>query len=144
TANGVVYLSPLGGSNNYYQIAALSANGNNDYKWNGTGMGTSKDGAVVCKTFGTEPYRQFVISFEKMSLSKRMGNDDATFQVALHESSGQVQFIYGNVNVSDTLSGFLDPRISKTNVNQHKIVNTSNHTAYYSISFPWAYTMNPG
>ncbi len=144
TANGVVYLSPLGGSNNYYQIAALSANGNNDYKWNGTGMGTSKDGAVVCKTFGTEPYRQFVISFEKMSLSKRMGNDDATFQVALHESSGQVQFIYGNVNVSDTLSGFLDPRISKTNVNQHKIVNISNHTAYYSTSFPWAYTMNPG
>ncbi len=143
--NGVVYLSPEGGNSNFFQIAAFRADGNgSNYQWSGSGMGTSKNGAIVCKSFGSEPARQFVISFEKMSLSQQTGNDDATFQVVLHEGSGTVQFIYGVVNVSDTVNNIYNPMISKTSFNQHLSVNTTSHTATYSTGFPWGYTVNPG
>jgi len=146
STNGIVYLTPRGGSNNYFQIIPISVQGNIlNYKWQGSGMGTSKNGAIVSKTFGNEPYRKFVISFEKMSLSKRMGNDDATFQVALHEGSGIVQFIYGAMNVSDSLAGVSYPALSKTNANQHRIVNIATHTSSFSTAAPWSgYTLNPG
>ena len=140
--NGEVYLSPQGGNNNYYRVVPLKVTGGNNDEWDGSGMGTSKNGAIICKTFGTTPNRQFVISFEKMSLSKRMGNEDATFQVALHESSGIIQFIYGAVNVSDTLQSFYDPMISY--LNDYHIVNTTTHSSYTTTNAPWGANKNPG
>ena len=138
--NGILYLS-----SDYYQIAPMHIDGNGvDKKWSGKTMGISKNGAIVCKTFGNAPSRQFVVSFEKMCLNKRTGNEDATFQVALHESSGVIQFIYGSMAASDTIWSMYDPMISKTSANQHRIVNTSSHTSSYTTSYPWGGTINPG
>ncbi|TAE90113.1 MAG: fibronectin type III domain-containing protein, partial [Bacteroidetes bacterium] len=106
----------------------LTATGNN-------GMGTSQNGKVQTKVFGSQPNRVFVIEYLNMAINfNGTSSDSNTFQVRLYENNGAIEYVYGrmanllalgmNYNVGFQFTG--------TNIFQH--VNTSTNTASTSVS----------
>ncbi len=141
SSRGQVFIGP--GFNKYFVLTPFSVAGNNGSNWNASGMGTGNNGIVRSQTFGSAPYRQYVIAFENMSFKKSSGAINGSFQVVLHESTGKVQYIYGSMVATDTLQGVYSPMLSYVPTNKHAIVNTSTH-AVYSVTFPYSGTQLPG
>jgi hypothetical protein len=133
STRGIAYLSPSL-NNFYFQMGALPVSPTGlGSAWNGKEMGTHSTGAIVAKTFGTKPYRNFVIGFQNMSLSKRTDQADASFQVVLSETTGAVNFIYGHINLSDTMN-VNGPHLRYTPNESVLMVNTNNNTTTYTTN----------
>jgi hypothetical protein len=109
--------------------------GNSFSATNASGMGTGPNGEISFQVIGTFPARKAIISFMNMSVSRAAGNNSASFQVALHESSGMIEFIYGNMETSVALNfnnSAFNPSLARTAFNQYFSVNTTQHTAAIS------------
>jgi hypothetical protein len=115
----------------------FAVRGNTDFSVNASGMGTSATGRICFKTIGNAPSRKAIISFMAMSIPKASGNNLSSFQVILHESIGQIDFVYGHMATTEIL-GFSNsafrPTIGNGIFNRYKTVNTSNHTATNTTS----------
>ncbi|MCU0335560.1 MAG: G8 domain-containing protein [Chitinophagaceae bacterium] len=99
---------------------------------NASAMGTGPNGQITFHVMGSFPSRRAIISFTNMSISRAAGRDGANFQVALHESTGVIEFVYGTMETNVAL-GFSNaafrPSLALTAFNQYLHVNTALHTA---------------
>lgn len=91
----------------------------------GYDMGTHTTGKVHYKVIGTYPNRVCVIEYLNMSIPRSSNTADATFQVRLYETSGVIEFVYGNMNASSALTG-VRAGFSTTTTNYQTINFTSN------------------
>jgi len=99
TSDALIGLSAnlVGGSNS-------STGGNNRLSvlwpmaFTATTMGTSATGKIHMRVFGTTPNRTLVIEYLNMKITSASTSVDATFQARLYESTGVVEYVYGNMN----------------------------------------------
>lgn len=99
-------------------------------------MGTSTTGQIHFKTFGTAPNRVMVIEYQNMTINATLGTgatNDATFQARLYESTGAIEFVYGQVQVSGSTAVFNAIGISSTTT-IYQSVNQTTHTSSTTVS----------
>ena len=136
SSNGRIILSGTNFTNSY-ALYPFYVQGNSSSTLNASGMGTSATGSVYFKITGTVPNRKVVIGFKNMSISRAGGENNASFQTILHESTGVIEFIYGKMETAVAL-GFSNnsfrPGIGRTNINRYQFVNTSTHTVTQTTS----------
>lgn len=112
SANGVIFFGeatdffPAGANNvgdipNSRRISgyAPSETGNEG------GMSTTATGKVHYKLFGTYPDRYIVIEWLNMGFNRNSTTPDITYQVKLYESTGKIEFVYGDMRYSNTSTG---------------------------------------
>lgn len=129
----------LSGTNftNPAELRPFFVAGNSFAGSNASAMGTGPNGQISFHVIGSFPARKAIISFSNMSVSRAAGNNNASFQVALHESTGVVEFVYGSMETSVALgfnNGAFRPSLALTAFNQFFSVNTAQQTAAISSS----------
>ncbi|MCE9638000.1 MAG: hypothetical protein K8T90_20050 [Planctomycetes bacterium] len=88
---------------------AVAPNGIVAALWDDLATGT---GAVKTFTTGTAPDRVFVVAWHHVDTFSGVSNDDLSFEVKLHETTGAIEVAYATVGVWDGLSytaGIEDP-----------------------------------
>ncbi|TCJ16550.1 hypothetical protein EPD60_07340 [Flaviaesturariibacter flavus] len=101
TANGIIRLGSTAIATSQYTIGsasmALIAPFGGDEE-------TSSTGKVHYKVVGTAPNRVLVVEFLNMGLdyTGSYQNPDGTFQARLYESTGKIEYVYGNMNVNSS------------------------------------------
>lgn len=99
TSNGFVGLSSTGGavsSSNYSvdlgtaALPLISAMGGD--------LETGTAGKVHYKVTGAAPNRVLTVEFLNMGITYNNVTSDGTFQVRLHETTGQIEFVYGSMS----------------------------------------------
>ncbi len=100
----------------------------------GTNMGTHSTGKVHYKLFGSAPNRLLVVEYLNMSINSTSTNADATFQTRLYETSGVIEFVYGNMNIT-TGGPFTTVKTGiSTTSGIHNTIDYSTHTASTSAN----------
>ncbi len=91
---------------------------------------TSSSGKIHYKVFGTFPSRKLLVEFLNLGANASSTTADVSFQVALYENSGVIEYTYGNMKIGNTAGV----------VNSRKVVigfgigNTANQLLYTSHS----------
>lgn len=136
SSNGRIVFSGTNATNPA-ELRPFFVAGNSFAGSNATAMGTGPNGQISFLVIGSFPSRKAIISFSNMSVSRASGNNNANFQVALHESTGTVEFLYGSMETSLALgfsnAAFL-PSLAITSSNQYFSVNTAQQTAAFASS----------
>jgi hypothetical protein len=122
TAGGNSFL----GGNNRFSIS--NANG-----MTATAQGTSPTGKVHYKVVGTAPNRCLVIEWLNMSATFASGTPDFTCQMRLYETTGAVEFVYGNAAIGAGGPQTWNIGISTTTT-IYQTVNTATHTAVVNVN----------
>jgi hypothetical protein len=122
TAGGNSFL----GGNNRFSIS--NANG-----MAGTAQGTSATGKVHYKLVGTAPNRCLVIEWLNMSATFASGTPDFTCQMRLYETTGAVEFVYGDAAIGAGGPQTWNIGISTTTA-IYQTVNTATHTAVVNVN----------
>ena len=110
----------------------------------GNDMATHATGKIHYKTFGTAPNRVSVFEYLNMSIPRSSTTADATFQVRVYETTGVVEFVYGNMNVSGTIGtanriGFS----SNSTTNTLATITSSTNAVSLSAATSNTYTSGP-
>jgi hypothetical protein len=92
---------------------------------------TSSTGKVHCTNIGAYPNRKLVVEWLNMGVNNSSSSADATFQVVLTETSGVIQFIYGDVKIGSGASA------TKTIVGFCSN-STANNVLSIAHNSPWA------
>lgn len=79
-------------------------------------LATSATGGVRYKVIGTAPNRVLVVEWYNMEVNYSSSTADATFQLLLKETSGEIEFIYGSMNIGSG-SSIVSASIGFTNGN---------------------------
>ncbi len=99
----------------------------------GTSMATHATGQVHSKVFGTAPNRVLVVEWQNMSLTSASTTADATFQVRLYETSGIIEFVYGEINVGSGSISTVKAGFSTTS-SIHYTIAYATHTASTTLN----------
>jgi hypothetical protein len=107
-------------------------------------LGTGTSGKTHYKVVGTAPNRCLVIEFNNMTLLWTSGyTNDGTYQVRLYESTGIIEFVYGNMSITST-SGASDATVAigfATSTTTNNLAWITSSTNTNSVTGP--FTDNP-
>ena len=106
-----------------------------------TSIGTSSIGRVHSKVVGSQPNRVLVVEFLRMAIQSNVVNDTNTFQVRLYESTGAIEYVYGQMKVSSGAPLSFNVGFQFTTV-AYQHVNTTTHVASTSNSTANTYATN--
>jgi hypothetical protein len=95
-------------------------------------MRTQANGRVHYRVDGLEPNRVLTIEFDRMSNNYASSSEDVTCQARLYETTGQIEYIYGAMNVSTVASPgtSVQLRIGFAATNTNNNVFTVNQSTY--------------
>ncbi|WP_344817426.1 fibronectin type III domain-containing protein, partial [Flavobacterium cheonanense] len=93
-------------------------------------LATSSTGSVVSKTIGTAPNRCFIIQYTNMEIDWNSSTANGTYQARLYESTGVIEFVYGNMAVGSGggTVGYSIGFSSSNTANSYVSLTTSNNT----------------
>jgi hypothetical protein len=100
----------------------------NSTAFTGTSMATSSTGKVHYKVVGAAPNRCLVIEWLNMSINSASPTVDATFQIRLYETTGVVEYVYGNMAIGNLATETFNIGISGP-TSAYQMVNTGTQTA---------------
>jgi hypothetical protein len=99
--NGAIRLGTTVIANTYTGATYITANTPTVAPFFGT-LKTSASGKIHGRLSGAAPNRVYVVEFLNMSANSSSTTADATFQLALFETSGIIQYTYGAMNIGAT------------------------------------------
>lgn len=110
--DGVLQLGGTAVTTNVYNLNGGTANSPRLAAFNAD-LKTGTNGKVHFKELGVAPNRKLVIEFLNINLFYNFSTvaDGATFQIVLHETTGEIEYIYGMMNVNSITSPNKSPSI---------------------------------
>ncbi|MEI6348300.1 MAG: T9SS type A sorting domain-containing protein [Bacteroidota bacterium] len=135
SSDGFVYLGSAAGSGTTFTGAStttpkIAAMGGDLY----VGATTGK---VHYKLVGTAPYRCLVVEFKDMAVYYSTSNTTNVFQVRLYETTGLIEFMYGNMYCGSTTysPGYVGFATTYGSANNQVSITTSTNTSTTNATF---------